>query len=74
HVAKGCLCGKVLVHLPSKPPAATWFFLPLIGITFFYVVVFGLWMAWAHLNENDASTPEQQDTSTPSAQAPALSS
>lgn len=42
--------------------------------TFFYVVVFGLWMAWAHLNEDNASTPGQQDTSTPSAQAPALSS
>ncbi len=41
--------------------------------TFFYVIVFGLWMAWVHLNDG-AHSHADNDTSSSPAQTPALSS
>lgn len=43
--------------------------------TFFYVVVFGLWMAWVHLNEDTSTASDDGATPSPSAaQEPAFSS
>ena len=47
--------------------------------TFFYVVVFALWMAWVHLNEeapisSDDNTSDDDTTTSTPAQTPALSS
>lgn len=44
--------------------------------TFFYVVVFGLWMAWVHLNEDQLSSSSESDPDAEepsSSTAPALS-